>query len=108
MTSSLMQVPALKLVQNGVELYLTRLRINDISRLYKVDRFDIEGNAGGDQRALDDSRGRHVKRYIMEERPGKLPAAVVMNCKDAEGMEFKEGRSGVGKLKIPSTLRLLE
>src|SRR5437867_2604771 len=108
MTSSSMQVPALKLVQNGVELYLTRLRINDISRLYKVDRFDIEGNAGGYQRSLDDSRARHVKRYIMEERPGTLPAAVVMNCRDAEGLEFKEGRNGVGKLKIRSPLWLVD
>lgn len=104
----MMQVPALKLVQNDIELFLTRLRINEISRLYKVDRFDIENNTGGYQRSLDDSRARHVKRYILEERPGTLPAAVVMNCRDAEGLEFKEGRNGVGKLKIRSTLWLVD
>src|SRR5207249_388504 len=99
--------PALRLEQKGVELFLTRLRIDDISKLYRVDRFDIEENTGGYQRSLDDSRAKQVNRYIREERPGTLPAAVVMNCRDADGLIFEETENGAGKLKIKSKLWLV-
>src|SRR5437867_7273787 len=108
MASSPVQVPALKLIQKGVDLYLTRLRIDDISKLYQVDRFDIEENVGGYQRSLDDARARQVKKYVQEERPGTLPAALVMNCRDPKGLLFKEIRDGVGKLSIKSNLWLVD
>jgi DGQHR domain-containing protein len=96
------------MVQKGLELYLTRLRVNEISKLYKVDRFDIEENVGGYQRSLDDSRARQVKKYVQEERPGTLPAALIMNCRDPEGLLFKEIGDGVGKLSIKSNLWLVD
>ena len=80
MTSNVIEVPALKLVQRGVEFFVTKLPISVISKLYRVDRFDTEENVGGYQRSLDDSRARQVQRYVQEEHPGTLPAAVVMNC----------------------------
>jgi DGQHR domain-containing protein len=108
MVTSAIEVPALKLVQHGVELYLTKLRISDISRIYQVDRFDIEENVGGYQRRLDDSRARQVRRYVQEEHPGTLPAAVVMNCRDRDGLVFRKTRDGVGNLRIKSKLWLVD
>ncbi len=108
MTSTPTRVPAMKVVQNGVELYLTRLPINDISKLYLVDRFDIEENTGGYQRSLDDARARQVRHYVQNERPGTLPAAVVMNCRDNQGLVFKETHDGMGSLTIRSKLWLVD
>src|SRR6266566_3256858 len=108
MASIPIEVPALKLVQRGVEFFVTRLSIEDISKLYRVDRFDTEENVRGYQRSLDDSRARQVQRYVQEERPGTLPAAIVMNCRGPHGLQFIESSHGVGRLRIKGKLWLVD
>ncbi len=108
MTSRPIEVPALRLVQRGVEFFVTRLSIGVISKLYRVDRFDTQENIGGYQRSLDDSRARQVQRYVQDERPGTLPAAVVMNCRGSRGLQFMESSDGIGRLTITGKLWLVD
>jgi DGQHR domain-containing protein len=108
MASIAIEVPALRLVQRGVEFFVTTLSIGVISKLYRVDRFDTQENVGGYQRSLDDSRARQVQRYVQMERPGTLPAAVVMNCRGSRGLQFTETGDGVGRLRISGKLWLVD
>ncbi|HEV2119959.1 MAG TPA: DGQHR domain-containing protein, partial [Candidatus Bathyarchaeia archaeon] len=59
-------------------------------------------------RSLDDSRARQVRKYVQDERPGTLPAAVVMNCRKPDGLSFTETEGGAGRLRIKSKLWLVD
>jgi len=102
------EVPAFRITQRGVDLYLTRLSVSDLAKVYEVDRFEINQNPQGYQRTLDESRARQVKRYVQEERPGTLPTAVVFNCREPQGLSFDQGEDGFGKLTIKSKLWLVD
>ncbi len=108
MASSKVEVPALRIVQRGVEFFVTRLSIDVISKLYHVDRFDTQENVRGYQRSLDNFRARQVQRYVQDERPGTLPAAVVMNCRGSRGLQFTESADGIGRLSISGKLWLVD
>src|SRR2546427_6254925 len=108
MASIGIDVPALRLVQRGVEFFVTKLSIDVISKLYRVDRFDTQENVRGYQRSLDDSRARQVQHYVLDERPGTLPAAVVMNCRGSRALQFTGTEDGVGRLRISGKLWLVD
>jgi DGQHR domain-containing protein len=108
MPQEIINVPALRIEQRETELFITRLTLSEINSLYDIDRFDVSDNPQGYQRALDDSRARQVKHYVQKEQPGTLPAAVVFNCRDPKGLEFKESPKGIGRLSIMSRLWLVD
>jgi DGQHR domain-containing protein len=104
----LLSTPAFHVVQNGIDMYLAALTVSDLSKIYDIDRFELNNNPEGYQRSLDEQRARQAKRYVQEERPGTLPTAIVLNCRQAEGLSFEAKDSGIGKLTIHNKLWLVD
>src|SRR3989442_13458083 len=108
MPQEIVSVPALRIEQRETELFITRLTLSEINSFYDIDRFDVSDNPHGYQRALDDSRARQVKHYVQKEHPGTLPAAIVFNCREPNGLVFKENPRGMGTLSITGRLWLAD
>src|ERR1700722_8516610 len=96
------KLPAVRIKQDGVTLYLTRMYAKDAVKVGKVDYWDPNASDGkqGYQREPKSSRLRRVAKFIV----GKLypvnilPTAILMNSRD--GLSFHEEQDDLGFLTI--------
>jgi len=99
-----LKVPAIRMNQDGVKLYLTRMYAKDLVKLGKVDYWKpgASDSKQGYQREPKPSRLRRVARFIL----GKLypvnilPTAILLNSR--EGLSFHEEEDDLGFITIHS------
>lgn len=98
-------VPALRINQKGVTLYVTALPLDLLSKLARVDRW-TPSNPEGYQRPLADRRLAEIAKYITDEQ-GVLPTSVLLCARsdDPVRVTFSAG-SSVDGYATNGTLRL--
>ena len=103
-------IDAVEVRQNGRRLYLGKMRVRDLDKYTKIDRYDPEKDAGdedqGYQRPEEKPRVRkmsgYVKREIDAKRDPIVPTAIVLSARGVE-MTYKDGKLTVerkGKLRV--------
>jgi DGQHR domain-containing protein len=107
----MIQVPALKINQKGIEIFVTALPFRDLRGHVKVDYWTPD-NEEGYQRPLVDRRLAEVARFVLQDE-GVLPTSILLCVRqeDLEGVRFErlhvDGESAaVGNLVIPDGLTL--
>lgn len=99
-------VPALRISQKGVTLYVTALPLRVVAKYANVDRWTPD-NREGYQRPLVDRRLAELARYVVQEE-GVLPTSVLLcaRSEDTPAVRFEPTRSedgfaDLGTLEIP-------
>jgi len=96
------ELPALRIDQQGTGLYLTSLRAGDlVNGMTQVDAW-TPTNREGYQRMPVKARFRKIAQYALGKEGGRpiLPQAVVLNAREAGVLEFQDSGAGFGRLRI--------
>src|SRR3972149_9869317 len=90
------ELPALRIDQQGTGLYLTSLRAGDlVNGMTQVDAW-TPTNREGYQRMPVKARFRKIAQYALGKEGGRpiLPQAVVLNADEEGGMGFRDPGAG--------------
>src|SRR4051812_29412357 len=106
-----MQVPAMRIVQEGVTpgsavtIYVTAMTLEQMRSHVKVDQWS-PSNPSGYQRPLVERRLREVAKYVLEEQ-GVFPTSILVGTRPQDqpritASGFKEGEAvSLGTLDLP-------
>jgi DGQHR domain-containing protein len=104
------KIPAIKLVQSGIPLYLATLTAEQIAAgISKPDAW-TPYNRDGYQRVPSETRVKKISKYLLGRRPGSkpiLPQAVLLNARGGESRLNFVG-NGVGYLELQDGTMLYE
>jgi DGQHR domain-containing protein len=93
--NSAIEVKAIKLVQKGIEMYVGKMKVNDILNLYELDKFREE-ELEGYQRERYEERTSQLVEYLEKSPLAVMPALLVSLRKT----NFVSSDGDLGTLKI--------
>jgi DGQHR domain-containing protein len=95
---------AINLVQDGIEILLTKMKVTDLIECTEADIYDSNENEDGYQRPINLTQVTKIYEYLMMEQHSILPTSIILAIKKEYVTVLKEN----GGIKFKDMLRIVD